>query len=149
MKVFVFSRWGLYAQVFSIVVAMIVSLYTIYYATIYHAYTLYVLAAIFFSVGVLGIVWLWNNWPIKVIVYDDDTVEVFTIGGVERIYIDDILSVRFGRGVWLYHKKGKYAFSASFTNTPLWDLINELAERNCNFQILSGYISSFVNKRKY
>lgn len=97
-------------------------------------------------VGAFGIHFLWTMWPLVIVLHDDDTVEFQTMSGCRSMPVADLQSVRFGKGVWLYHAQGKYAFSASPTNAVLWDFLSEVKKRHPDFQIDSSYIDSMISR---
>jgi hypothetical protein len=135
MREFHFPVWGWVVQVSAMLALVLFAVIYLlaYRAVVKHEYTLFAVAPLFICFGVVYLRFFWVSWPFKVILHDDDTVEVYTKSRVTTLTVAEIYSVRFGRGIWLYHARGKFAFSACSTNNPLWEFITELAERNPNF----------------
>jgi len=101
-KEYRFSVWELYVQIaffslFAILVPFQIGIHRM----------------IEFSIMVFFVALVCNAlrlWPIRAII-DDGAVEFQTFVTTTRIPLEDIRFARSQRGIWLYYRGGKYAFS--------------------------------------
>jgi len=123
--------FAIFLSIILIVIANIPGVFVInryfYYGTI----------IIFLLFAIVGIYFLWNNWPLRIVITEINIVKFYVKSGIISMPITDLYAIRFGRGIWLYHAKGKFVFSLTPTNTAIWEFINEIYLRNPKFIIKS------------
>ena len=149
MREFILPKWGWYIQHAAVAGALFDGCFMLYGAIVGHTFELYIFAAGCLIISAFILHLLWFRWPLRITIDDNNMVSFITKGNIVKLALTDIHTVRFGRGVWLYHAQGKYAFSAAPTNAVLWEFLRTLKERNPNFIIRSSYISAMVSRVRY
>jgi hypothetical protein len=139
MKEYRLPTWWIWMQAAGMIIVfiMLAALFVtaIIQRVVVNAPLSYVLMALFLLVPIFGLHFLWFQCPVRIIIAEDNTITFYAIGRSVSMPVTDIYRIRSGAGVWLYHARGRYAFTATWINTPLRDFMQEVSQRNPNITL--------------